>query len=386
MLSGPHDPHSTEKKYFHRIEAVEASGDPDHGVDGALQIERQRSPRSHTRTFLAAVKELGLPITEPNTGMPDGFAQTRVNQRRGRRFSSVDRYLEPARGRKNLEILTTAQATRVLFEDDSAGTPRAVGVEYLANGVRHTVRAGREVILAGGTINTPQLLMLSGIGNAAALRGHGVNVLIDLPEVGANLRDHLVSGLIVEVPGDTLYAARKPRQLADYPLRRRGMLTSNVAEAYRFVRSRDDLELPDLELLFAPVAFVEMGLTPAPRHGITLGVLLEQPESSGTITLASPDPFDKPLIDPRYLSDPDGADRKAMLSGLALCDRILHSQAFSPFVGDYIAPAGGGQLRGEERYVTALEQYAHTMYHPVGTCRMGLTLSPWSTRNCGCAG
>ncbi|GAB3030280.1 hypothetical protein GCM10027052_03160 [Parafrigoribacterium mesophilum] len=188
------------------------------------------------------------------------------------------------------------------------------------------MRVAKEVILAGGALNSPQLLMLSGVGDGDELRAHGIDVVADRTEVGKNLVDHLVSGLIVEVAGGSLSAAGRPAQLIDYLLRRRG---------------------------------------------ITLGVLLEQPRSHGTVGLASADPMAAPLIDPRYLSDPDGADRRAMLAGLRLADRILHAAAFHGVVGDYIAPEGGGSLAAEERYVAAPEQYAHTMYHPVGTCRMG---------------
>jgi choline dehydrogenase len=339
-------------------------------IDDALHIEAQRDPREHTTRFLAAVDDLGLPRAEVNSAQPDGFVQTLVNQRRGRRFSAADGYLKPVRHRRNLTVLTRALATRVLF-DRAGDRPRATGVEYTQNGIRHTVRAAREVILAGGAVNSPQLLMLSGVGGGAELRAHGIDVVVDRPQVGKNLLDHLVSGLIVEVADGSLSSADRPKQVIDYLLRRRGMLTSNIAEAYGFVRSDSDLALPDLELLFAPVAYVGQGLEKPPRHGITLGVLLEQPRSRGTITLASADPAAAPVIDPRYLTDEAGADRRAMLAGLRLADRILHAPAFRGVVGDYIAPEGGASMAEEERHVAALEQYAHTMYHPVGTCRMG---------------
>ncbi|MEO7005620.1 MAG: GMC family oxidoreductase N-terminal domain-containing protein [Terrimesophilobacter sp.] len=339
-------------------------------IDDALHIEVQRSPRPLTEQFLEAVDELGLPRAEVNSPQPDGFAQTLVNQRRGRRFSASDGYLKPVRRRRNLTVLTGAHATRVLF-DRAGDRPRARGIEYTKNGISRTVRVTREVILAGGAVNSPQLLMLSGVGDGGELRAHGIEVVADRAEVGKNLLDHLVSGLIVEVAAGSLLSADRPIQIIDYLLRRRGMLTSNIAEAYGFVRSESRLALPDLELLFAPVAYVGQGLEKPPRHGITLGVLLEQPLSRGTIALASPDPMAAPIIDPRYLSDPDGADRRAMLAGLRLADRILHARVFRGVVGDYIAPQGGASLPEEERYVAALQHYAHTMYHPVGTCRMG---------------
>ncbi|WP_198668727.1 GMC family oxidoreductase [Homoserinimonas sp. OAct 916] len=370
--------------YFRRVEKIADSIDPDQGTDGMLTIEHQRSPRSHTQRFQQALAEVGLPTVAPNTAQPDGFTQTMVNQSRGGRFSTADAYLEPIERRRNLTVITGAQATRVVFENpddipgarDGGAGPVAVGVDYVQGGRSRTLqfgtaRATREVILAAGAVNTPQLLLLSGVGPADQLATHRIPVVADRAEVGENLRDHLVTGLIVEVPGDTLFDAERPAQLADYLVRKRGMLTSNVGEAYGFVRSRHDLPLPDLELLFAPVAFVGEGLVPPPRHGITLGVLLEQPSSSGRITLASNDPLRHPLIDPRYLSDPDGADRRAMMAGLALADRILHTDAFRGIVGDYIAPDGGASMSPDERYSAAIDDYAHTMYHPVGTCRMG---------------
>ena len=344
-------------KYFRRI-------------DESLHIEAQRSPREHTTRFLTAVDELGLPRAEANSARPDGFVQTLVNQHCGRRFSASDGYLRPVRHRSNLTVLTGALATRVLF-DPAGDRPRATGVEYTQGGIHRSVRAAREVILAGGAVNSPQLLMLSGVGDGGELRAHGIDVVADRSQVGKNLLDHLVSGLIVEVAGGSLSSADRPRQVIDYLLRRRGMLTSNIAEAYGFVRSRSELDLPDLELLFAPVAYVGQGLEKPPRHGITLGVLLEQPQSRGTVALTSADPTAAPVIDPRYLSDQAGADRRAMLAGLRLADRILHAPAFHGVVGDYIAPAGGGSMGEEQRHIAALEQYAHTMYHPVGTCRMG---------------
>src|SRR5690606_2585091 len=156
----------------------------------------------------------------------------------------------------------------------------------------------------------------SGIGDPKHLKAHGIPVLVDSPEVGQNLKDHLVTGLIVEAERDTLYKAKSLRQILNYLLRRRGMLSSNVAEAYGFVRSTPDIALRDLEIIFAPVAFIAEGLEEHPGHGITLGSILLQPESTGTISLASADPLEKAIIDPRYLTDPGGRDRAALTAGM----------------------------------------------------------------------
>ena len=290
-----------------------------------------------------------------------------MSQKKGKRFSSADGYLVPSKARSNLTVRTNSHATRVLFN----GT-RAVGVEYLVDGVTTLATARREVVLCGGAVNTPQLLMLSGIGPKAQLEKHGIPVLVDSPEVGENLRDHLLSGLIVETGGDTLFSAKKFPELVSFLARGRGMLTSNVAEAYGFVRSDPSLELPDIEIIFAPVAFIGEGLIPAPAHAITIGAILLKPESTGTITLASANPLDRVIIDPRYLSDSGGTDRARLMAGLGICEDILQAPALQTTTGPhFLAPEGADTLGRVERDTVALETAAHTLYHPVGTARMG---------------
>ncbi|RSS54641.1 GMC family oxidoreductase [Streptomyces sp. WAC06614] len=352
--------------YFLRTEGIEGATDPDHGRHGPLTIGPQRSPHPHTTAFLDAVRELGHAVEEPNAAAPTGFSRALVNQRRGARFSAADAYLRPARRRPNLHVVTDARVTRVLFEGH-----RAVGVEYrTGRGVRR-VLARREVVLSGGAVNTPQLLMLSGIGDAGRLRDLGIEVLVDAPEVGSNLTDHLIGGLVVDTPGGSLLSAERPRELLKY-LVRRGMLTSNVGEAYGFVRSRPDLALPDLEILFAPVPFLGQGLVKATEHGVTVGAVLLRPRSTGAVTLASPDPFDKPVIDPRYLSDPHGHDRAALLAGLDVCERIVERFTARGLTGGrYLMPPGAEHLPPAQRAARALDEHAHTVYHPVGTARMG---------------
>ncbi|MFT4125373.1 MAG: GMC family oxidoreductase N-terminal domain-containing protein [Gordonia sp. (in: high G+C Gram-positive bacteria)] len=333
----------------------------------AISVSEQRDPRPLTATFLDAVRQAGYTVESPNQTAPDGFAQTRVTQEKGARHSAAKAYLDPVRKRPNLTIRTGAHATRVVFDGHIA-----TGVEYLGASGTRVITASREVILSGGAINTPQLLMLSGIGDPEHLRGHGIDVLVAAPEVGANLRDHLVSLFAVGVPGGTLKDATSPVQLARYLLTRKGMLTSNIAEAYGFVRTDPSLELPDVEMIFAPVAYVEEGLNGIPAHGLTLGPILLQPKSRGEIRLASADPRAKPVVDPRYLSDPDGHDRATLLRGLAIAQDILATDALrAATTGTYIAPAGGERLPREELLVAALEQLSHTLYHPTSTARMG---------------
>ncbi|MCT7656879.1 GMC family oxidoreductase [Mycobacterium deserti] len=334
--------------------------------NGPLSISPQRSPRSSTTAWLAAAEECGYRIEKPNQAAPEGFCETLVTQRRGARWSAADAYLKPALKRPNLTLATEALVTRVVFEGR-----RAVGVEIDQHGSRHIINARREVILCGGAINSPQVLMLSGIGDRERLAGHGIEVRAHAPDVGKNLLDHFIAALGFDIPNDSLFGAEKPLQLLNYFLRRRGMLTSNVGEAYGFVRSRPDLGLPDLELIFAPAPFFEEGIgDPYDTHAVVLGTILLKPKSSGTIELGSADPRDKPIIDPRYLSDPDGADRAAMMSGLRMCATISKSPALDGIIGRIARPFDATTL-DDETLERALTYVSHTLYHPVGTCRMG---------------
>jgi choline dehydrogenase-like flavoprotein len=333
---------------------------------GPLVISRQRSPRASTAAWLTAAQECGHRIEEPNQAEPQGFCETRVTQRRGARWSTADGYLKPIRKRKNLTVLTEATATRVVFAGD-----RAVGVEFDRKGGRKVATARREVVLCAGAINTPQLLMLSGVGDHDQLTRHGIVEVADSAEVGANLLDHLVVPLGFDVPYDSLFSAQKPLELLNYLVRRRGMLTSNVAEAYGFVRSRPDLALPDLELIFAPAPYFDEGIGgPYIGHAVVMGPILLKPQSRGTITLRTADPYDKPLIDPRYLTDPAGADREALMAGLRMSADIAKAPALRGTIGRIARPSTASTL-DDETLARALESLSHTLYHPVGTCRMG---------------
>nr|WP_260853352.1 GMC family oxidoreductase N-terminal domain-containing protein [Corynebacterium glyciniphilum] len=332
-----------------------------------VSVEHQRDPSDYTAAFLRAVSEAGYRVEDANADAPDGFTQTMVTERRGARSSTATVYLRPAELRPNLTVRTEAHTARVRFD----GT-RAVGVDYLHDGRQCSVGARREVVLCGGAVNTPQLLMLSGIGDPRHLAQHGIETVVDSPEVGQNMRDHLVSLFAVATEAGTLFDATSLPQLARYLTRRRGMLTSNVAEAYGFVRSRPDLAAPDLEIIYAPVAYVNEGLTGIPEHGLTMGPILLQPESRGEITLASADPLVKPVIDPRYLTDAGGRDRATMLAGLEICSRIFDAPSLrSRRSGRFIVPAGGEKMTVEQRCEEALTGASHTLYHPTSTARMG---------------
>jgi choline dehydrogenase len=369
LRAGPQWSFDEVRGYFRRIENVTAAwhfvnGD-ESGVTGPVHISRQRSPRLLTAAWLAAARQCGFPAAQPNSPAPEGFCETVVTQRRGARCSTADAYLKPAMNRENLRVLTDATATRVVFD----GT-RAVGVEYQRDGQTWLATARREVVLCGGAVNSPQLLMLSGIGNREHLADHGIDTVHESREVGQNLIDHLVAVLGFAVGDGSLFAAEKPKELVNYLLRRRGMLTSNVGEAYGFLRSRPELELPDVELIFAPAPFWDEALAEPEGHGVVLGPILVAPESRGQIRLRSADPLAKPVIEPRYLSDPGGVDRAAMMEGLRICARMAEAPALKDLLGRIARPRDCTELN-EATLERALATCAHTLYHPLGTCRMG---------------
>ncbi|MGV9413483.1 GMC family oxidoreductase [Nocardia sp. NPDC003693] len=349
--------------YFQRMETLDGVAEP--GAEGPLHISAQRSPRGLTGDFLQAVTQAGYSVEAANLDEPQGFTQTMVSQKRGARWSTADAYIRPAQQRRrDLTVVTDAHVTQILFEGN-----RAVGVEYRVGDEVKQLRANREVVLSGGAINTPHLLMLSGIGDADQLQNHGIEVRRHTPEVGQGLRDHLAAPIVYRTRGGSLFGADKSiPELANYLLRRRGQLTSNVGEAYGFVRSRDELPLPDLELIFAPAPYIGEGLAEPDGHAITFAAVLLKPTSFGSITLASADPFTAPRINPRYCTEAD--DRAALLAGLRICANLASQPALKEHIGEIMQPGVPADTPMEEVLRRCLEDHAHTLYHPVGTCRM----------------
>ena len=323
-----------------------------------------------TEAFVHAAQAAGIPFTPDLNGQDNaGVGYVRVSQRRGRRFSVADGYLRPALRRPNLTLVTGALATRVLVERG-----RARGVAYRLHGDDDArdeeAVAERAVVLCGGAIGTPHLLQLSGIGPREPLEQAGVEVVHELSGVGANLLDHLANGLLVGTRGiETLASAESVRNLANWALRGRGPLTSNIAEAAAFVRTTAGLPTPDLELIFLPVLFEDEGLKQPTEDGLTLGVVLLQPRSVGSVTLRSSNPLEPPAIDPRYLTDPSGQDVRTLLQGLRLARRVLRQEPLASFVAEEILP--GEEARTDDDLLAHLRARSQTLYHPVATCRMG---------------
>lgn len=354
--------------WFRRSEGNTRGADGLHGADGPLAVSDLRHVNPLSRVFVEAAMQAGYPANPDFNGpRQEGVGLYQVTQRDGARCSAAAAYLRPAEARPNLAIVTGALARRVLFDHG-----RATGVEYATRRGTCRATATREVLLCGGAINSPQLLMLSGLGPAEELRRHGIPVLADLPGVGANLQDHLdICTLYHSTRPVTYDRASELRIAFDYFLRgRRGAGTSNIAEAGGFARSSlAEDERPDLQFHFVPAQLDDHGRHRLPGDGYTVHACALRPRSRGRLLLASANPFDKPRIEANYLSDPDGHDLKVMLEGLRLSRAILAQPAFAPYRGEEILP--GDDVRAEADLVAFIRRKAETIYHPVGTCRMG---------------
>ena len=310
-----------------------------------------------SEAFIDACGQCGIPRTADfNGGEQWGAGLYRVTQKGGRRLSAARAFLVH---RPNLRVETGARATRVLFE----GT-RAVGVEYVRAGRTERARAGREVILSGGAVNSPQLLMLSGVGPADALRRLSIPVVADLPGVGANLQDHLMCGVSHACLHPlTLEGADSVGGLLRYLFLGNGPLTSNVAEAGAFPRTH-----PAIQLIFAPVYYAEHGFRKSTGPAYSLGAALLRPESAGRLWLRSADPMAAPAIDPGYLNEP--ADLESLMAGIELAREIFAARAFAPYRGPEVLP--GSDVKTRAGLAAFVRARAETLYHPVGTCRIGV--------------
>ena len=354
------------RPYFLRAEHNERGAGEHHAVGGPLNVADERSPRPLTRRFLQAAEQVGIPrIADYNGPEQDGASLVQVTQRNGRRWSTADAYLRPVMDRPNLEVRTGVHVARVALDGD-----RAVGVVLRdGRGREETVRAEREVILSAGAIGSPQLLMLSGIGPADHLRAAGVRgVAVDNPAVGANLQDHPYVVCVWEsTVAESLYGADKPKALLEWLLRRSGPLTSTVAEAFAFVRSRPGLPAADLQYHFAPAYFVDNGAEEFDGHAFTMGPVLISPKSRGEVRLAAADPVAKPKIITNTLAEPE--DLAALVTGIELAREIAGAEPLRSARGREIYP--GPDVREDADVEDFVRRHVELLYHPSGTCRMG---------------
>ena len=357
--------------YFLKSEHNERGADAWHATGGPLNVMDLRSPNRLSALFVQAALQAGLPLSADfNGATQEGVGLYQVTQKNGERMSAAKAYLTPNLGRRNLQVLTGAQVTRVLFD----GTRRATGVELQQGGARRELKARREVILAAGALQSPQILLLSGIGAGTELQRVGVPVLHELPGVGRHLHDHLDSIIVVDAPrmqesfGLSLGGAvRAVKGIVEWRNRRSGMLTTNYAEAGGFLRSSADEPAPDIQLHFVIGKLVDHGRKTVFGHGVSCHLCVLRPRSRGRVGLVSADPLAAPLIDPAFLSDPDDLSR--MVRGVKLMRHVLQQPALAAFGGQEMASSAAAQ--SDEQIAQFIRAHADTIYHPVGSCRMG---------------
>ena len=354
--------------YFKRSEDLEFGGDDFHGEGGPLKVSSGKSTNPLFRTFVEAGRQAGHPFTDDFNGyQQEGMGFYQLTIRDGKRQSTAVGYLRPALDRDNLTVEVEALTSRVVFEGK-----KAVGVDFTQKGEARTVRAEREVILCGGAVNTPQTLLLSGVGDAEYLKRFGIDVVADLPGVGKNLQDHLDCSINYECTQPiTLYSQANPfRALAtgmQYVFFGKGLGQTNGLEAGGFLKTRPELEMPDIQLHFIAANMIEHGKKKMDRHGFMAHICQLRPESRGEIALKSTNPNDPPLIQPNYLATEN--DRVTLREGVKMVREIFGQEAFDAYRGPEIQP--GAHVQSDEKLDEFIRRNAETIYHPVGTAKMG---------------
>ena len=353
--------------FFRKAEHNERLNDQFHGVDGPMNVTEQVQHNELSKAFVRAAQELGLTYNPDfNGAVQDGVGYYDVTQRAARRESASTAYLRPARKRKNLTITPNALGTSVIVKNG-----RATGLNYTVKGKPTKAVANREVILSGGSVNSPRLLLLSGIGPADELRALGITVAHDLPGVGKNFQDHMDVYLTAETTPVSYNASDRPdKALAaglQYLLYRTGPVTASVCEAGMFVRSSDEVASPDIQMHCLPAFVIDHGRQRVKGHGMTINTCNLRPKSVGSVTLRSADPTQHPAIDPNFLSDP--YDWDVSLEGFKWGREMLATKAYAPFMKREHMP--GANVRTDAEIRDYVRQWAKTDYHPVGSCMMG---------------
>lgn len=355
--------------YFKRAENNEKGGDDFHGGDGPLHVSSGRSTSPAFRAFIEAGKEAGHPHTGDFNGyQQEGFGPYDLTIHEGQRWSAANAYLTPILSRPNLDVQINALTTRILFEKN-----KAVGVEYLQKKQLKQVWTDGEVILSGGAVNSPQTLLLSGIGDADYLKKFDIPVVSDVKGVGKNLQDHLDCTIQYEASKPiTLFENAKGLAMIktglQYKMFKSGAGAQNGLESGAFLKTRPDLEVPDIQLHFVNAQMTEHGFQKSDRHGFTAHVCQLRPESRGIVALKSTDPSMQPLIQPNYLQSE--ADRIVLREGVKMTRDIFRQKAFDVYRGPELLP--GADVQTDDEIDAWIRKTAETIYHPVGTCKMGM--------------
>ncbi|ANP37269.1 glucose-methanol-choline oxidoreductase [Phaeobacter gallaeciensis] len=359
--------------YFQRAENNEAGGDAVHGGDGPLQVSHQKSPRPITRAFVEAGKALQIRETADfNTGDNEGIGLYQVTQfhaaeKNGERCSAAAAYLHPVMDRANLTVITGAHATKVLFQGK-----RATGVAYRKGGQDLTVNAGREAILCGGAFNSPQLLQLSGVGRPEDITPHGIGMVHELPGVGQNLQDHLDFTLAYKSKDRDNFGISLPgsvsllKHINDWRKTGKGMLATPFAEGAAFLKTDPTLERADVQLHFVISIVDDHARKLHLGHGFSCHICVLRPKSRGSVGLTSGDPMAPPRIDPQFLSDPE--DLTTLIRGVRKTRQIMQTPPLQGYIHKELFIEGEPDDAALEQHIRARSD---TIYHPVGTCRMG---------------
>lgn len=335
-----------------------------HGAHGPLHVEDLRSPNPLSETLVEGMIATGMPRNDDFNGAEQiGVGLNQVTQKRGMRWTTADGFVTPARKRPNFTVLTGAHVHRLHIEDG-----RAVGVEATRAGRQDFYRADREVVVSAGAFNTPQILMLSGIGPADHLTQHGIRVVVDNPNVGSHMMDHPFYAANFETTArGTLAKAQSPVQLAKYLLTRRGLLTSNVGEAVAFFRTRPGEAAPDMQMFGAPVFFWDHGFATHDKPAYAIALSLVGSRSRGQVRLRSADPAEKPALTFNYFSDP--AELDSMVAGIERAREVANSQPVRGLTTRELHP--GGQATGRSEIEAEIRRNIATTYHPSCTARIG---------------
>ena len=353
--------------FFRRAEANERLNDRYHGSVGAVNVTEQVQHNPLSKAFVRAAQELGVPfIADFNGAVQEGVSWYDVTQKDARRESTATAYLKPARKRANLTVQTHALARKILVENG-----RAVGLEYIVKDEPATVGVNRELILSSGAINTPRLMLLSGIGSGDELRALSIPVAHDLPGVGKNLQDHMDVYLTAVTTPVSYNASDRPDKAVlaglQYITTKTGPITASVCEAGMFVRSGPDVATPDIQMHALPAYVIDHGRMRVKGHGMTINTCHLRPHSIGSVTLHTANPDDQPAIDPAFLTDP--YDWEKSLEGFRWGREMMRSEAYKPFVLKEFLPSADVKTDFEIREY--IKQWAKTDYHPVGSCKMG---------------
>jgi len=361
--------------YYRKIEDHALGESDDHGAHGPLQVtDISRDAHPLCQAFVKAGEEAGLPFNRDLNGKSqEGVGLYQITTRGGWRLSSARAFLWPAMRRANLRVETRAHATRIVFEGG-----RAAAVEYLQQGERKTARAGREIILSAGAVNSPQLLQLSGVGPADLLKAHGIGVVCDNAAVGGNLQDHLCYDHVYKSWRPTLNNELYPwwgkvKAGLQFALFRRGPLALSINQGGGFVRTRAELPRPNLQLYFSPLSYERTPagtralLKPDPFPGFAMSVSPCRPTSRGYLQIRSVDPLQAPAIHPNYLST--SHDVAELLAGARFLRRLAATEALSAVIAEELRP--GPAAATDEELIADIRARGYSVFHPAGTCRMG---------------